>query len=51
MKTYDPHKTTNEIRQASGRRMNLRALVFSTLGIIVAFAVLYGVYAVMQPAG
>ena len=50
METYDPHKTKTEIRQASPRRMNLRVLIFSTVGIIVLFAILYALYAWFQPA-
>ena len=50
METYDPHKTKTEIRQASPRRMNLRVLIFSTVGIIVLFAILYAFYAWFQPA-
>jgi hypothetical protein len=50
METYDPHKSKTEIRQANSRRMNLRVLIFSTLGIIVLFAILYALYAWFQPA-
>ncbi len=50
MKTYDPHKTVTDVRQANARRMNLRVLVFSSIGIIVLFAVLYALYLATQPA-
>ncbi len=39
--TYDPHKTDTEIRQGSRRKMNLRVLLFSSLLIVVVFAVVY----------
>lgn len=45
METYDPHKNTTEVRQANRRTMNLRVLVLGTLGIVAAFAVIYGIYA------
>ena len=49
METYDPHKTTTEVRQASPRRMNLRVLVWSMLGLIVLFAIIYFVFTLTQP--
>jgi hypothetical protein len=49
METYDPHKTTTEVRQASPRKMNLRVLVWSMLGLIVLFAIIYLVYTLTQP--
>jgi hypothetical protein len=50
MKTYDPHKSTSEVRQGNSRKMNLRVLIFSTIGIIVLFAIIYAIYVWMQPA-
>ncbi len=47
MRTYDPHKSTNEVRQANDRHMNLRVLVLSSLGIVGVFAVIYLVYGLM----
>ncbi len=44
MKTYDPHKSTTEVRQGSRRLMNFRVLIWSLLGIVIAFAVIYLVY-------
>jgi hypothetical protein len=41
MKTYDAHKTTTEVRQGSRRLLNFRVLIWSLLGIIVAFALVY----------
>jgi len=49
METYDPHKNATEVRQASPRKMNLRVLVFSLVGIIVLFAILYAIYTGTQP--
>lgn len=49
MKTYDPQKTSSEVRQGNSRKMNLRVLVTSTVGLIILLAVLYGIYAWMQP--
>ena len=51
METYDPHKDTTEVRQGNPRKMNLRVLLLSLIGIVVVFAVLYLVYALAQPAG
>ncbi|HTN60949.1 MAG TPA: hypothetical protein VL147_05275 [Devosia sp.] len=49
METYDPHKNATEVRQASPRKMNLRVLVFSLVGIIVLFAIVYAIYTGTQP--
>lgn len=48
METYDPNKTTTEVRQASPRTMNLRVLVTSLIGIVVLFAIVYLVYTLTQ---
>lgn len=48
METYDPHKTTTEVRQASPRKMNLRVLVTSMVGTVVLFAIIYLVYTMTQ---
>jgi len=50
MKTYDPHKSATDVRQASPRKMNLRVLIFSLVGIIVLFAILYVIFALTQTA-
>lgn len=39
--TYDPHKSTEEVRQGSRRLMNLRVLLFSGTLIVIAFAIIY----------
>ncbi|MHA6691141.1 hypothetical protein [Devosia sp. A449] len=48
MKTYDPHRSTTDVRQGNARRMNLRVLVLSTLGIVVLFAIIYLIYTLTQ---
>lgn len=50
VKTYDPHKSTNEVRQASPRKMNFRVLIVSLIGILIAFAALYVIYNYAVPA-
>jgi uncharacterized membrane protein YdbT with pleckstrin-like domain len=50
METYDPDKNTTEVRQANPRRMNLRVLIASLIGIIVLFAIIYLVFGMLQPA-
>ena len=48
MKTYDPEKTTSEVRGADPRRMNARVLITSMIGVIVLFAIIYTVYTLTQ---
>jgi hypothetical protein len=50
METYDPHKTPTEARQASDRRMNLRVLTISLIGVVVLFAIIFAIFTAMQPA-
>ncbi len=50
METYDPNKNTTEVRQASPRKMNLRVLTISLILIVLAFAAIFIVFQVMQPA-
>lgn len=49
MRTYDAHKSTTEVRQGSRRLMNFRVLIWSVLGIILAFALIYLVFYVLAP--
>ncbi|MCR6672375.1 hypothetical protein [Devosia ginsengisoli] len=49
METYDPHKSTTEVRQANPRKMNMRVLLMSMLGIIVLFVIVYLIYTLAQP--
>ncbi len=48
-KTYDAEKTATEVRQASPRLMNFRVLLWSLLGILVAFGVIYFVFMAGAP--
>jgi hypothetical protein len=49
METYDPNKNTTEVRQASPRKMNLRVLIGSLIGIVILFAIILIVYNTMLP--
>ncbi len=44
METFDPHKNTTELRQASPRKGNYRVLVISLIIIVLAFAIIWGIY-------
>lgn len=44
METYDPHKSTTEVRGANRRTTNLRVLIVGVVAIVVLFAVIYFVY-------
>ncbi|MBE7732452.1 hypothetical protein [Devosia faecipullorum] len=50
MEIYDPNRSTTDVRQASPRRMNLRVLTISLVAIVIAFAVIFAVFSVMQHA-
>jgi flagellar basal body-associated protein FliL len=41
MQTYDPHKSTTEVRQASRTLDNFWVLIISTLVVIAVFAAIY----------
>jgi hypothetical protein len=49
MESYDPNKNPTELRQASPRKMNLRVLIMSLVGLILLFALVYIIYTVAQP--
>jgi type II secretory pathway pseudopilin PulG len=49
METYDPHKSTTEVRQASPRKMNARVLAMSLVGVIIAFVIIYIIYSMAMP--
>ncbi|KFC61672.1 hypothetical protein FF80_03868 [Devosia sp. LC5] len=49
METYDPHKNKTEVRQGNPRKMNMRVLVISLIGIVILFAIIYLVFAMSQP--
>ncbi len=44
MKTYDAHKSTTEVRQGSRRLMNFRVLLWSLIGVVLAFGLIYLVF-------
>jgi hypothetical protein len=44
METYDPHKSTTEVRGANRRTTNFRVLILGMLGIVVVFALVYVIY-------
>jgi hypothetical protein len=48
METYDPKKSTTDVRQASPRKMNARVLITSMIGLVVLFAIIYLVYTLTQ---
>lgn len=48
--TYDPKKTETEVRGANPRKMNLRVLVTSLIGIVVLFVIIYVVFSMTQSA-
>ena len=41
MRTYDPHKSTVEVRGADRHQTNRVALIVGTTGVIVAFALIW----------
>jgi hypothetical protein len=49
METYDPKKSTAEVTQANPRKMNFRVLLFSMIGIVLLFAIIYLVFTMAQP--
>ena len=49
MRTYDAEKSTNEVRQGSGRLMNFRVLIWSFIGIVLAFGLIYLIFFAMAP--
>jgi len=48
METYDPKKSATEARAGSDRKMNLRVLIGSMVGIVVLFIIIYLVYSMTQ---
>ncbi|WP_160297836.1 hypothetical protein [Devosia chinhatensis] len=50
METYDPNKNTTEVRQANPRKMNLRVLIISMSVVVIAFALIFLVFSMMQPS-
>ena len=50
METYDPKKTATDVRQANPRKMNLRVLIGSMVGVVVLFVIIYLVFSMTQTA-
>ncbi len=50
MDTYDPHKSTTEVRQGNPQKTNSRVLIIALTTVIIAFAIIWAVYA-MWPEG
>ena len=44
METYDPHKTTTEVRQGSRTLDNLWVLIISGVAVIALFAIIFLVF-------
>lgn len=49
METYDPHKSTTELRQGSRRLDNFWVLVISFLVLVALFGVIYFVFFATTP--
>jgi hypothetical protein len=49
MRTYDAHKSTTEVRQGNSRLMNFRVLIWSFIGIVLAFGLIYLIFFAMAP--
>lgn len=42
--TYDPHRSTTEVRSGDRRLMSLRVLLISVPVVIILFAIIYFVF-------
>jgi hypothetical protein len=49
METYDPHKTTTEVRGANRRLDNFWVLIISTVVVIALLAIVYIVFSMNTP--
>lgn len=47
--TYDPHKSTTEVRQGSRRMMNTRVLIISMSAIVILFLAIYFLFFANTP--
>ena len=45
MRTYDPHRTTVEVRQGDRHQTNKRVLIISTSVVVIAFALIWAWFA------
>jgi hypothetical protein len=50
METFDPHKSTTEVRGANRRTMNFKVLIISLVIIVIAFGLIWG-FNLLMPAG
>ena len=46
MRTYDPHKSTVEVRQGDRNPMNKTVLIISIIAVAIAFALIFWWFAV-----
>ena len=49
MKTYDAHKTTEEVRQGTKTLDNFWVLIISTVVVVALFAIIFLVFFVNTP--
>ncbi len=47
--TYDPHRSTTEVRAGDRRQMNLRVLVISFVAIVILLAIIYSFFYPIGP--
>lgn len=48
--THDPHRSTTDVRQGNRRLMNFRVLIISMILVVLAFGLVYLIFATMPPA-
>jgi uncharacterized membrane protein len=44
METFDPHKSTTEVRGANRRTDNFRVLIIGVVAIVILFALIYVIF-------
>jgi hypothetical protein len=49
MQTYDPHRSTEDLRQANQRLDNFWVLIISTAMAVAAFTIIYLMFFVSTP--
>lgn len=49
METYDPKKSTTEVRQGDRRQMNLRALIIGVVVVVLAFGAIWWFFLAVPP--
>lgn len=50
METYDPHKSTTEVRQGSRTLDNFWVLVVSVVAVVALFAIIFLIFFANTPA-